>query len=227
MSVGPVARVAATLVAGFGLGFAGGHAVERPDAQRATAFATGAVGMPRALSMPPSETRVLSLGDLAHVELADRDGRPFTLAEATGAVSVVAFATEPCAGLCRAGIDGLLEARRRVSGRPADGDAATDAAPVEFVVVSGASERLPGAVAAPGSTAADGARWRVGRAGAREIAALRERLGIAAPPDAARAERPTVQLFDASGALVQRYRADPLDVARLVDEVVWLRDRGG
>ena len=236
MRAGSLARVATTLAVGFGAGFAGGHALERAGAPPATTAATVAAapatapaGVPFATSMPPAETRVLGVGDLAHVELADRDGRPFTLADAAGTVTVVGLATGPCAAPCPAAIEGLLEVRRRVAARAAPGDAAS--APVEFVLVSDAPWALPeGAIsaeAAPGAPGVGDARWRVGRAGAREIAALRERLGIASPPDATRAPHPAVQLFDADGAFVQRYRADPPDAARLADDIVHLRDRAG
>ena len=104
-------------------------------------------------------------------------------------------------------------------------------ATVEFVLVSSASEALPAAAIAAGiGTSApdlDGTRWRTGRVGVRDLAELSERLGVARSADASRAARPTVHLFDASGALVQRYRADPLDIARLVDELGYLIDRGG
>ena len=185
--------------------------------------------------MPPAETRLPTVADLADVGLTDREGRRFGLADAAGAVTVVAFATGPCAGACPAAIEGLLDARDRLSGRPAgDEDVATGGesatASVEFVLVSDAPEALPaGATApaiAPDAPGVGGTRWRVGRAGARELAALLDRLGVAASSDAPGAGRLDVQLFDAAGARVQRYRADPLDVARLVDEVAYLRDRG-
>ena len=72
----------------------------------------------------------------------------------------------------------------------------------------------------------DGRRWRAARAAPRELAALRERLGLVAAADATGGDRPTVHVLDTRGRLVQRYRADPLDVARLSDDVAWLRGRG-
>ena len=241
--MGGGARVAAVLAIGFGAGFAGGHVTERAGTEPVTApvagSATASGAFPFATSMPPTETRVASVDDLADVGLTDRDGRRFTLADGAGAVTVLAFAPAPCDAACAAGVDDLLEVRRRLSGaRAGDGNAdaaATARAPVEFVLVSDAAapppeaaivaEAVPPGEAADAQAATDarGTRWRVGRADARDVAALGGRLGLA--PDAARAGRAAVLAFDATGALVQRYRADPLDVARLADEIAHLRDR--
>ena len=77
------------------------------------------------------------------------------------------------------------------------------------------------------ATATGGRRWRAARADPEALAALRGRFGLApAAPGATGDDRPAVHVLDARGRLVQRYRADPLDAARLGDDVAWLRERG-
>ena len=231
MSAGSIARVATVLAAGFGVGFAGAHVAGRtaPPSEAPSAPATASVATSFASAMPPSEVRVLDVRELAGTELADRAGRSFTLADTVGAVTVVALEAAPCGSACSARIERLLELRRHLSDRAAERDGAADTA-VEFVLVPGLPGALPEAATAaeidPGASGAGGTRWRVGRAGAQEIPELRERLGLASSPGEVRAARPAVHLFDASGALVQRYRADPLDVARLVEEIAYLCESG-
>ena len=233
-----VLRAATVTVVGFAAGLAAGEAVERVGvdrgADRARARTSTRAPMPYAGAVPSPDAAVLSSDALADIELTDRRGRAFTLDRLAGNVVVIGFAPTPCDADCARRIEELRRAYRRLGERSSEANRGAGAG-VEFVLVSSAAATLPDVATAPDAEGREheagsetgGRRWRAARVDPEELAALRGRFGLAsAVAGATGDDRPAVHVLDARGRLVQRYRADPLDAARLGNDVAWLRERG-